>query len=106
MAVSQHQAGMIQTAFALDSTAVSQIPRSREILKALGDRVSADRERNILIKRNRALSLNEASVRTMLVRRRITGSAALDARTIEEIFRGVRRHANLVFRLSKKGGVG
>jgi len=106
MALRQDQPGMIHTAFVLDAEAVSRIPRSSEILEALGDRVKADSDRNIIISREAAQSMQETATRTLRFTSRKAGSAVLDARVIEEISRVVQRQASLVFRVSRKGGAG
>jgi hypothetical protein len=104
MALCQDQPGVVRATFVLDAETFSRIPRSREILNALGDRVAAGND--ILISRDEAQSLQESMMRILPFTSGLAGRGAPDAMDIEEVSRVVRQHASLVFRLSRKEGVG
>lgn len=104
MALRQDRTGVVRAAFVLDVETFSRIPRSREILEVLGDRVVAGGD--ILISRDDARSLQETMIRLSPFSPRVAGRDAPDARVVEEISRVVRQHASLVFRPSRNGGAG
>lgn len=104
MALRQDQTGVVRATFVLDAETFSRIPRSQEILKALGDRLAAGND--ILISRVEAQSLQETMMRILPFTPGLAGRGALDAMDIEEVSRVVRQHAGLVFRLSRKEGAG
>ena len=104
IALRQNQTGVVRATFVLDAETFSRIPRSQEILKALGDRVAAGND--ILISRDEAQSLQETMMRILPFTPGLAGRGAPDVMDIEEFSRVVRQHASLVFRLSRKEGVG
>ncbi len=106
MSLRRDRAGMIQAAFVLDAEALSRIPRSREILEALGGRVTVDSNNGILVTKEEARLLQETVAQTLHFAPRMAEGAALDAGTIEVISRAVQQRAIPVFHLSRKGGAG
>jgi len=106
MALRRDRAGVFQAGYVLDAEALSRIPRSREILEALGDRVMADSNNGILITREEARLWEGTVTRTLHFAPRLAEEARLDAGTIDEISRLVQQHASPVFYLSRKGGAG
>jgi hypothetical protein len=104
MAVPQDRGGRLQTAFMVKREAVSRLPGSRQLLQALGDRVTVDRDENILITREQAAALQEALARGLRHDPRIQDLVGRNRSLIDDVIRGLWLQSNTVFRVSKKGG--
>lgn len=102
MAAPRHASVVLEPAFLVRPEAVSRIPRSGEILKALG--AVAAPGRGLVLTREEAQSLQQALARGLLHNKEVQDLVAKNRAAIDELIRSIQGKPHSVVRVVNKGG--